>query len=132
MGNYSIHDPKKSTPFAVPDTTSQHPSWADDDRELDFKETPSFSDTEDGVSSHMADSDVAMQDMTNEGATRSAIMKRRDRARTQIASRDANKSAAQQSGGIFKPMWRVVGGGVMLASAECNLSGMFSKGLHFA
>lgn len=66
-----------------------------------------------------------MQDMTNEGASRSASMRRRDRARTLHAARDANKKRSQKSGGIFKPMWRVVGGGVMLAgSSKRNPKGM--------
>jgi hypothetical protein len=68
----------------------------------------------------------AMQDMTNDGAARSASMRRRDRARTRNAARDANRKVVQQSGGIFKPMWRVVGGGVMLASTESNLRGVFA------
>lgn len=88
---------------------------------------PHFSEMEDGVSGSETDGDVAMQDMTNEDVRRSASMRRRDRTRTRTRA----ARAAQQSGGIFKPMWRVVGGGVMLANAEGNLGGVFLGDAYF-
>ncbi|KAF8507422.1 hypothetical protein JB92DRAFT_3098322 [Gautieria morchelliformis] len=124
-----IHDPKKSAPSSTtyePTALSQSPSWP-----LDFEEAPSFSEIEEGTSMSEADDDGAMQDMTNDSATRSASMRRRDRARTRNAARGTSrKKVAQQSGGIFKPMWRVVGGGVMLASTERNLRDTINAKVH--
>ncbi|KAF8581581.1 hypothetical protein K439DRAFT_216291 [Ramaria rubella] len=104
-----IHDPKKFTLLSAdpkPMPVIPASSWADDERELDFEDTPRFEGMD------VDESETAMQDMTNEDLYQSTSMRRRERVR-KVVTRDT-----RQPGGIFKPTWRVVGGGVMLSKSE--------------
>lgn len=135
----SIHDPTKSVIASSPQAEHERPSWADDDRALDIDAVPSFSGEE---GKRNGCNDVTMRDMTNNntssggnapapgaGARCSASMRRRDRERAYAAKmkeKEAQKS--ESGGGVWKPMWRVVGGGVMLAR-ECYANGRGVQGV---
>ena len=133
----SIHDPTKSVIASSPQAEHERPSWADDDRALDLNAVPSFSGEE--GKGHGCD-DVAMRDMTNNnasgggnapsaGARFSASMRRRDRERARAAKMKEKEAQKGEGGsGVWKPMWRVVGGGVMLAR-ECYGNGRGMQGV---
>ena len=121
-GSTSTSSPSVSRVLPAPIT--RDPSWADDDRELDFETTPFIdgcSDAQVGMDVDGEDGDAAMHDVTNsEDRRQSESARRRGRARK---SKDA---AAEEKGGIYKPLWRVVGGGVGLGKRH-DVKGEFLR-----
>ncbi|KAF8507376.1 hypothetical protein BU17DRAFT_100543 [Hysterangium stoloniferum] len=109
-----IHDRNKSAPSSateVPSSSSSHAkwlpsSWADCEDEIDFDLKPQFD--------NMNTDSSAMQGLTiDDAASKTNSMRRRERARM---TKEKKSNPNKEPGGIFKPTWRVVGGGVMLAN----------------
>ncbi|KIJ54984.1 hypothetical protein M422DRAFT_42161 [Sphaerobolus stellatus SS14] len=112
-----LHDHRKSTPvsssplsssssFSSTSLPTPATSWADDDREIDYARTPIFDSIE--VDSHLPQKPKSPA---------------RSRPFISASPKEKKSGAIKEASGIHKPTWRVLGGGVKLASpvkAQCQ------------